>query len=128
MKFLVVGDVVGHVGVDLVTEYVPAIMKDENIDFCIINGENSAEGKGMQVYEMNKIKKAGADVITMGNHIYYRKEFYPYYKSEKNLLIPANITNLDGNGHCIVEKNGFKIDGYYFNVNRIIEIYNKKYK
>ncbi len=109
MRFLIVGDVVGHVGVDLVSKYVPKIIKDENIDFCIINGENSAEGKGMQVYEMNKIKEAGANVITMGNHIYYRKEFYPYYLSEKNLLIPANITNLEGHGHCIVEKDGKKI-------------------
>ncbi|MEG0073559.1 MAG: TIGR00282 family metallophosphoesterase [Clostridia bacterium] len=109
MRFLIVGDVVGHVGVDMITDNVPRIIKEEKIDFCIINGENSAEGKGIQVPEMKAIYASGADVITMGNHIYYRKEFYPYYKSEETLLIPANITNLEGHGSCIVEKNGIKV-------------------
>lgn len=109
MRFLIVGDVVGSVGVKMLQKHVKDIKEKENIDFCIINGENSADGKGIQVKEMKEIYKAGADVITMGNHIYYRKEFYPYYESEKTLLIPANITNLKGHGSCIVEKNNTKI-------------------
>lgn len=109
MKFLIVGDVVGKVGVQMLQKHVKKIKEEENIDFCIINGENSADGKGIQVKQMKEIYGAGADVITMGNHIYYRKEFYPYYESEKNLLIPANITNLKGHGTTIVERNGYKI-------------------
>lgn len=109
MKFLLVGDVVGNSGLNKLREELPQILKDENIDFCIVNGENSANGKGIREKEYNLIKSYGADVITMGNHIYYRKEMASQYIKFKDLLLPANVTNLDGNKSVIIEKNGFKI-------------------
>lgn len=109
MKFLIVGDVVGTPGVNSVTENVPQIIKKENIDFVIINGENATGGRGIKERELNKLYSAGADIVTMGNHIYYRKEAKVLYKNEKRLLIPSNVTNLEGKGSAIVDKNGFKI-------------------
>ena len=109
MKFLVIGDVVGASGVNAVKHNVPEIVKRENIDFVIINGENATGGRGLKERELYELYKAGADVVTMGNHIYYRKEAKILYKNEKRLLIPANVTNLEGKGSVVVNKNGVKL-------------------
>ena len=110
MKFLIVGDVVGYTGVKKLKEIVPNLIEKEGIDFCIVNGENSASGRGIRVKEYNEILAIGADVITMGNHIYYRKEMAEEYIKLDKLLIPANVKNLKGNGSLVVEaKNGKKI-------------------
>ena len=109
MKFLIVGDVVGLPGVRAVNQNVPKIIEEQNIDFVIINGENATGGRGIKEKELNQLYKAGADVVTMGNHIYYRKEAKLLYKSEKRLLIPANVTNLEGHGAVTIEKNNKKI-------------------
>ena len=109
MKFLVIGDVVGTSGMNAIKEHVPQIIKNENIDFVIINGENATGGRGLKERELYELYKVGADVVTMGNHIYYRKEAKILYKNEKRLLIPANVTNLDGKGSVVVNKNGVKL-------------------
>ena len=109
MKFLVVGDVVGKTGVERLEKELPKIISENKIDFCIVNGENSANGKGLRIKEYDRIKRSGADVITMGNHIYYRKEMATEYIKYPDLLIPANITNLNGNHNVIIERNGKKI-------------------
>ena len=107
MKVLIIGDVVGRSGLNRLN-YELKKRKNE-VDFCIVNGENSASGRGLRVKEYNEILNDGADVITMGNHMYYRKEMANEYKKLEKLAIPANITNLIGNKNVIVEKNGIKI-------------------
>ena len=109
MKFLVIGDVVGASGVNALKQHVPNIIKEKGIDFVIINGENSTGGRGIKEKELKELYKLGADVVTMGNHIYYRKEARELYKNEERLLIPANVTNLEGKGVVTVNKNGVKV-------------------
>ena len=109
MKFLVIGDIVGTSGVNALKKHVPSIIEKEKIDFVIINGENATGGRGLKEKELKEIYAVGANVVTMGNHIYYRKEARELYKTEKRLLIPANVTNLEGKGVVIVEKNGKKV-------------------
>lgn len=108
MKILIVGDVVGKTGLDRLKIELNSIFNKENIDFCIVNGENSAAGRGIRVPEYNKIIECGVDCITMGNHLYYRKEMANVYAKLPKLLIPANITNLDGKGSIVIEKNNVK--------------------
>ena len=109
MKFLVIGDVVGNSGMEAVKCNVPQIVEKENIDFVIINGENATGGRGIKERELYDLYKSGADVVTMGNHIYYRKEARLLYKNEERLLIPANVTNLEGKGSVVVDKGGVKL-------------------
>ena len=109
MKFLIVGDIVGRRGMEKVESKIPYYVQKENIDFIIVNGENSANGKGLRMFEYDRLMNLGIDVITMGNHIYYRKEMHEMYETLKGLLIPANITNLKGRNYEIIEKNGFKV-------------------
>ena len=108
MKVLIVGDIVGRPGLNKLKEELPKLIKNENIDFCIVNGENSANGKGIRVKEYNEILQCGAEVITMGNHMYYRKEMLNEYIKLPRLLIPANITNLDGNRNLVIQKNNIR--------------------
>ena len=109
MKFLVIGDVVGTSGMNAIKNNVPNIIQKENIDFVIINGENATGGRGLKERELYDLYKVGADVVTMGNHIYYRKEAKVLYKNEERLLIPANVTNLDGKGSVAVNKKNVKV-------------------
>ncbi len=109
MKFLVIGDIVGLSGMNKLKLEYNKLVEENNIDFVIINGENSAGGKGLRLKEYDEIMDLGTDVITMGNHIYYRKEMAEEYIKLPRLLVPANVTNLKANGSVIVEKNGFKI-------------------
>lgn len=109
MNFLVIGDVVGKTGMDKLSRELPRLIKENNIDFCIVNGENSANGKGIRMKEYNDILALGADVITMGNHLYYRKEILKEYINLSKLAIPANVTNVNGNKNVIVNKNGVKL-------------------
>ena len=106
MKFLIVGDIVGRTGLDRLKI---ELNKRKDIDFCIVNGENSASGRGIRRKEYDEILDAGADIITMGNHMYYRKEMASEYSKLNRLAIPANLTNLNGNKNIIVEKNGIKV-------------------
>lgn len=109
MNFLIIGDIVGRTGMRMLRNNLPNIIEKENIDFCIVNGENAADGKGLRDFEYREITSLGADVVTMGNHIYYRKEMYESYKTIKNLLIPLNVTNLEGNKSYSVMKNNVRI-------------------
>lgn len=109
MKFLIIGDIVGTPGMDRLEHELKDIAIKSDIDFIIVNGENSANGKGLRKIEYDKLISFGVDVITMGNHIYYRKEMAELYDKFPRLLIPANITNLKGNDYVIVEKKGKKI-------------------
>ena len=107
MKFLIVGDVVGRPGLDRLK--LELNNRKNDVDFIIVNGENSASGRGLRTKEYEEIMSYGADVITMGNHMYYRKEMSSEYKKLPRLIIPANLTNLDGNKSILVEKNGVKV-------------------
>lgn len=109
MNFLIIGDIVGKSGMDKVIEQYPILVKEKCIDFTIANGENSANGKGLRQKEYDSLINLGIDCITMGNHIYYRKEMADKYITLPRLLIPANITNLKGNGNVVIEKNNIKI-------------------
>ena len=109
MNFLIIGDIVGKSGVERLSIELPRLIKENNIDFCIVNGENSANGKGLREKEYKEIRACGADVITMGNHLYYRKEMASEYIKYPELLIPANITNLEGNHNVVINKKDKKI-------------------
>lgn len=106
MKFLIVGDIVGRTGLDRLKI---ELENRKDINFVIVNGENSASGRGLRNKEYDEIISYGADVITMGNHMYYRKEMATEYAKLPKLAIPANLTNLVGNKNVIVEKNGVKV-------------------
>ena len=89
MKVLAVGDIIGTAGVKELKQQLKRTKEKENIDFCIVNGENAAEGMGITEKNFNDILEAGADVVTMGNHTWGKKDIFRFIDNEK-LVRPAN--------------------------------------
>lgn len=113
MKILFLGDIVGNPGRTCVLRELPWIIKNNEIDAVIANGENAAGGIGISPSIAEILLNGGIDVLTSGNHIYKKKEIYDYIDNEPRLLKPANFPPLTpGNGYYIFSSerlNGAKI-------------------
>ena len=91
MKILAVGDIVGENGVKKLKEILPKLRKDENIDFCIVNGENSAGGIGITTKIFNEMQNLNINVITMGNHTWGKKDIFSFIDNPR-IIRPANYS------------------------------------
>ncbi len=91
MKILAIGDIVGKVGVEFLRSKLTKLKKDYKIDFVVANGENSAEGNGIVPASATKILSSGVDVITGGNHVFRRREIFPFLNENKNIVRPINF-------------------------------------
>ena len=111
MKILCVGDVVSRVGRDMLFKYVDELKYQKDIDFVIVNGENSSHGRGMTRSTYSEMKRAGADVFTMGNHVWGTKEVVTIMEQEGDVIRPLNMQGTQpGNGSVVMTaKNGTKI-------------------
>lgn len=99
MKILAIGDLVGENGVKRLIDDLPKIKKEENIDFVIVNAENSAGGMGITTKIFNDLLKANINVITMGNHTWAKKDIFSFIDNEK-IVRPANYPdNVPGRGY-----------------------------
>ena len=90
LKVLAVGDVVGEPGLERIRKSLRKLKRDTGADFVIVNGEN-ASNVGMTPRQGDTIFDAGADVITMGNHTFSRREIIPYIEENRYVLRPANL-------------------------------------
>ena len=88
------GDVVGAPGRRVVEERLPALKEELGASFCVVNGENAADGVGITPKLAARILAAGADVITLGNHTWRRAEIGPYLQSSEQVIRPANFSAL----------------------------------
>ena len=103
MNVLAVGDVVGRPGLDRISRSLRWWKKQLNADFVVVNGEN-ASVVGMTPDQGEEIFDAGADVITMGNHTFKKREIVPYLKDNPRVLRPANLApQLPGSGVGVYE-------------------------
>ncbi len=94
MKILILGDVMGTSGRKAVKKNLSKIISDNEINFTIINGENSADsGRGITKSIAEDFFLEGVDVITSGNHIWDKSETAEYINTENRLLRPANFVD-----------------------------------
>jgi metallophosphoesterase (TIGR00282 family) len=91
LRVLLIGDVVGAAGRAVFQKHIDKVKRTHNIDAVILNGENSAHGKGITVKNVRFFQHNGVDVITTGNHIWRHKEIYAYLNEHNDLLRPANF-------------------------------------
>ena len=99
-----IGDVVGDPGLDVLDRRLPLLIKEKSADFVIVNGENAAGGFGITGPCLERIFAAGADVVTGGNHIWEKREFWPFLNTEKRILRPLNYPESPGSGWVKLEK------------------------
>ena len=90
LKVLAVGDVVGGPGMDRIRRSLRYLKKKTAADFVVVNGEN-ASVVGITPDQAEDILDAGADVITMGNHTFAKREIVPYMEDSNRILRPANL-------------------------------------
>lgn len=104
MKILFVGDVYGKPGRRAAADLIPKLRTSHDIDFCIVNGENSAGGFGITENIAQKMHAYGADVITTGNHVWDQKDSVPYIIAGDRILRPANFpSGVGGVGSGVFE-------------------------
>lgn len=111
MKVLCVGDVVSRIGRDMLFKYLDELKYQKDIDFTIVNGENSSHGRGMTYSCYNEMKRAGADVFTMGNHVWGAKEVATIMENEGDVIRPLNMQGKQsGSGSVVLTaNNGVKV-------------------
>lgn len=110
MRLLFIGDIVGEVGVGLVTERLPSLRREHAVDVVVANGENMAvtgrtpfNGFGMTGDQVERLRAAGVDVVTSGNHAWDGAEAASVL-DDPRVLRPDNVAaELPGKGVLTVE-------------------------
>ena len=90
IRILFLGDIVGEPGRKAVIQRLPGIKAEKEVDFIIVNGENSAGGRGITPRISIDLLRAGAAVITTGDHVWDQVEVMDYIETEPRLLRPIN--------------------------------------
>jgi metallophosphoesterase (TIGR00282 family) len=93
MRILFVADVFGAPGRRAVEARLPTLREELDIDFCAVNAENAADGAGLTPKLADRLLGAGADVITLGNHVWRRPELAPYLATSERVVRPANLSS-----------------------------------
>ncbi|MGY0691632.1 TIGR00282 family metallophosphoesterase [Virgibacillus sp. FSP13] len=110
MKILFIGDVVGSPGRDMVQEYLPKLKEKYRPHMTIVNGENAASGKGITEKIYKQFLEWGAQVITMGNHTWDKKDIFEFIDDAKYMVRPANFPeDTPGKGLVFYNLNGTEI-------------------
>ncbi|HDL17905.1 MAG TPA: TIGR00282 family metallophosphoesterase [Bacteroidetes bacterium] len=110
-NLLFIADIVGEPGLQITEKLLPGLMKKYNVDFCIVNGENVTEGKGINDQDLATLINLRVDVITSGNHIWDTFKSVNTLKKDNRILRPANYPKGNpGIGHKVIENSkGIKL-------------------
>ena len=104
MKLIFVGDVVGRPGREILGAKLKGLIQSRQAEAVIVNGENAAGGRGITPEVAQEIYRAGADVITMGNHTWDNRTILQYIDSDPYLIRPANYPEgTPGRGYTLYE-------------------------
>lgn len=111
MKLMMLGDIVGRPGRNIIREKLPILKKEYEVDFIIANGENAAGGNGITKNVAQELFISGIDFITMGNHVWDNKDVFNFIEEETRIIRPANYPpGTPGSGYRIVKlDNGLEI-------------------
>ncbi|MCU5746768.1 TIGR00282 family metallophosphoesterase [Staphylococcus sp. SQ8-PEA] len=91
MRILFIGDIVGKVGRQAITDYLPKLKHKYHPTVTIVNAENAAHGKGLTEKIYKQLLREGVDFMTMGNHTYGQRQIYDFIDEAKRMVRPANF-------------------------------------
>ena len=92
MRLLFVADVFGRAGRRAIEERLPGLREKLGLDFVVANGENLADGAGINERGAVRLFTAGVDVITLGNHAFRQRDVYPMLRDDPRIIRPANMS------------------------------------
>jgi metallophosphoesterase (TIGR00282 family) len=103
VRLLFVADVFGVPGRRAVESRLPELRHELDVDLCVVNGENAADGAGLTAKLANRLLERGADVVTTGNHVWRQRDLFPLLESSRRVLRPANFggPGAPGRGTCV---------------------------
>src|SRR5215467_13647658 len=91
MRLLFIGDIVGSPGVTFLRRALPLLIPRERIDVVVANAENAANGSGLTPSLYRRIREAGVDLVTLGDHIYKKTEIITTLQTDDRICKPANF-------------------------------------
>ncbi len=110
MRILMVGDIVGRPGRNCIRDMLPKIKENYQVDFVVANGENAAGGHGLTRKTSDELFSYEIDVLTMGNHVWDKKEIFNFIDAEERIVRPANYPpGTPGRGFNVFTVNSCKI-------------------
>lgn len=111
-RVLCLGDVVGAPAVEALRRRLPALKRERDVQFTVVNGENAhlGQGNGLSAEDAEALFDAGADVVTGGNHSFRQRSVYQMMDDRQELLRPVNAAPLSpGHGFALVRAGGVAI-------------------
>lgn len=90
VRLLLIGDVVGKPGRQIIARALPGLRLEKQIDFVAANAENAAGGSGLTPEIHQELTRSGVDCITLGDHAYRRREIFPTLQTNRNIVRPGN--------------------------------------
>src|SRR5205814_736334 len=111
MRMLYVGDVMGEVGIEVVEKIVPGLRRDKKIDLVIAQAENVTNGRGISPTDLKRLRAAGIDFFTGGNHTFDEESIFPQLNDPGQPIIrPANYpAGTPGLGYKYIETAAGKV-------------------
>lgn len=92
VTILCIGDVVGKAGRGAIAEHLPRLIEERQIDLVVCNAENAAGGSGMTAPIFNKLLRWGVDVVTMGDHVFRKRDVLPLLRESDRIVRPVNLS------------------------------------
>ena len=112
MKILAIGDVVGKRALEYLEKNLWKKRSELGADMVVVNGENASDIYGIGATDAELLLSAGADLITLGNHAFGRRDVYTMLGDSQNIIRPANYPPLaPGGGYTIIDICGYKVLG-----------------
>lgn len=109
-RLLALGDVVGEKSTLFLRRALPRFRKEQKVDFCIANGENSARRGGIDPESAELLFSAGVDLVTTGNHVFRQRSVYDFLDGAGSLLRPCNFPDsCPGRGYTVVNLSGLRV-------------------
>ncbi len=99
MRIFFIGDIVGQPGREIVTQALPGLRKQRRIDLVIANAENADGGSGLTPASYKMLIKSGVDCITLGDHVYRKREILKILQTKEDIVKPANYPD-EAPGRC----------------------------
>jgi metallophosphoesterase (TIGR00282 family) len=110
MRILALGDVVGQSAIAYLQKHLWSVRTRERIDLAVVNGENGTDIHGLCTADAKILLESGADVLTLGNHTYGKRDLHAFLEDDPRIIRPANYPpTAPGSGYTIQDAAGWRV-------------------